>query len=164
MTLLSWFQSLGSQGQVLLVTLLVVIWYTVETHRVASAAVEQAESTHKPFIVPIPIPEYSGEIEEMAEDKLGKVTLRLKNIGTGPALNIRYHVFPDARAAGTLDDAPFVRPLAQGEEFDTGFPVRELRDPASFKATYESLSGRKYQSRVAILERKHLKDFSFAKL
>ena len=103
MNLASWFQSLGSQGQVLLVTLLVLVWYTIETRRVANAAVEQAEANHKPFVVPVPIPEYSDEIEELTEEKLGKLTLRLRNIGTGPAINIRYHVYPDARAAGTLE-------------------------------------------------------------
>lgn len=164
MILMAWLESLGPEGQVLLLTLFILVWYTVETHRVANAAVAQVEATHKPFVVPVPIPEYLDELEDLNEEKLEKITLRLRNIGTGPAINVHCQVYPTAEAAAPLDGGPFLRPLAAGEEFDTAFPVRELCDPASFKARYESLGGKTYESFVKILERKHLKDFRFAKL
>jgi hypothetical protein len=81
----------------------------------------------------------------------GRVVIR--NIGTGPALNVRFgFLHTDAEPGGpVMNPTGFVDYLQAGQQWRTQVarPTLATRNFA-FDATYESLSGKKYQTTINI--------------
>ena len=137
---------------VLLITFLKLRQYTNETKRLANVAVEEmsrpcvrieqhADSRDEAIIVG-----QSGSIT-------GSPTLRFKNVGTAPAINVRYKL-------QTMSDRFFEAeglPLAPGEVFVSSWSHQSLVDPAEVVIEFESLGGGRYRTETVIENRCWLK-------
>jgi hypothetical protein len=75
-----------TQAAILLLTALAIIWYTFETRRLAKEVVRQNEISLRPLV----LPEFTGNA--------GQRIFKLKNCGTGCALNVRISPIPIAPA------------------------------------------------------------------
>jgi len=100
---------------VLTATLVALVWYTWETHRLRRETQRQVEVQQRPFVILEPTARtHSGDL-------LG---LKMKNIGNGTAVNIRVGSDPDSAAI------PF---LAKGEtcllRIQTAFRQEQPRTP-----------------------------------
>jgi hypothetical protein len=71
-----------TQAAILLLTALAIIWYTLETRRLAKEVVRQNEISLRPLV----LPEFAGDARQRI--------LKLKNCGTGCALNVRISPIP----------------------------------------------------------------------
>jgi hypothetical protein len=118
-------------------------------------AQDQIEATHRPFVSYLSIARTAEEAvidldnSAMTEIYFPGGRAQIKNYGSGPAINIRYALMPTnpessiVRPKGYLAAlrpevdflTPIARGLLQGNEWETVI-------------TYESLSGRKYQTKV----------------
>jgi hypothetical protein len=142
-----------------LLTLLAVVWYALEAHRLAETAIEQSEGPQKPCAVIVQAPNVSDDavLEEMAASALGTPVLQIQNIGNGPAINISVRI-------GQSDST--LAPLAPGAIGATNHPVSVLladgSDPIVIE--YSSLSGTRYRSRAIIEKRRWVREFTFSKL
>lgn len=116
-------------------TLLVVIVYAYLTNKISKAATRQSEDLETPFLALINNNE--GITNQQGE-------LALKNLGKGPAINISY--------TGYRQDQPHTvesKPLGPGDMRTLGsFRKQDLHDRKGFKVTYESLSGRKFETEI----------------
>lgn len=140
-----------------------LFWYARKILRIRRASQDQAEALQRPCITLAtaarPHEEYEDAMLNM-DSALGGLTLAtqernvaLQNIGSGPALNVRYEFHPSdpergadlARRGSYLPNIPprgsFVTPAARDA-------FRDLE--CEFVATYESLSGQAYESRITI--------------
>ncbi|MGH9364209.1 MAG: hypothetical protein ACRD1B_02950 [Thermoanaerobaculia bacterium] len=143
---------------VLSATLIAVIAYT-------RAAFEQAEGAQKPCIT------ISGELDDsddaILENRTGRLhptnDISLVNIGSGPAINLRFCFHEaDEKAPPTWVTAPHLAP---------GQSTWSLRKPTVFRtnevffiATYQSLTGTRYESSSTIVDKKIVQGFRFAKV
>ena len=147
--------------------LLALIWYAIETLKIrrasqqqAKASQEQAEAQQRPCLT---LATAAREYEEAVLNMHGAVggmvvsavegNVVLQNMGNGPAVNVRYHFNPvnppqDANVArpnGYLQNIPaadiFVMAVAHGVLRNLEYEV---------VTSYESLSGHKYESRIAV--------------
>jgi hypothetical protein len=152
-----------------ILTLLAVLWYAWEARRSANAGIEQSEALQKPCIVILQPPDTSEDavLEEMTSSVLGEPNVRIKNIGYGPATNIRFRFRALSKASGPLEmqTAPQAAPLAHGDVADTNYPVTAL-DPSRQELVidYASLSGTRYRTRAVIEDRRWVRDFQFSKI
>jgi hypothetical protein len=114
-------------------TLVVLIKYAIDTNRIAKNSSEQIESSQKPIIA-------------LVEREPGHSSRRaIKNLGKGPALNIRY-------SRHQADDKPAqlqsIAPLAPMEPYSVENADVDFAEKDGFIVEYESLSGRKYSTIV----------------
>jgi hypothetical protein len=148
---------------VLTSTLIAVVAYT-------RAAFQQAEGHLKPCLVPDFHADQIGEREMRTVDQattlyeMGDPMLIIRNIGSGPALNIRYRLTPTRIPKKMqLEDSLPGSPIEAGSFLRTGLPQKEVPNGALFHAEYASLSGKKYRSVGVIVERKTVPALSFAR-
>ena len=137
-----------------------LVWYAVETHRIRKASQEQAEAQQKPCLTLVTgARDYDEAVLETGGAVGGMIVaaregnVALQNMGNGPAVNVRYECNPAnppkganvARPGGYLQNIPahgtFVMAVAREV-------LRNLE--YEFVATYESLSGHHYESRIII--------------
>jgi hypothetical protein len=121
---------------VLVWTLIWVRQYTLAAREQARAAFEQAEAAQKPCIVPT-----------VKADGVG-----VTNVGNGPAINLTYTFARGAaiqKRTGRIVAAKGDEPLDDGK----GIAITLERigspadGPATFEATYESMSGSTYETK-----------------
>ena len=138
-------------------TLLQVKTYTCETKRLADAAIEQLP---RPCVALVVVSDTSDRalLEGLAVSIANEGTLRFKNVGTGPALNLGCHVGSTEGGVPVSVGGP---PLAPGEAFDSAYNRNALDDPAFIRVDYQSLGGVKFQSKVTIEGRLWAKNFKF---
>ncbi len=145
--------------QVLL--LVVVLWYTSETSKIrrasqkqVAASENQMEALHKPCLTLATTARNPEDVILKVNDLSGAMVAKqiggdivLQNIGTGPALNVRYEFILSGRPS--IDayipyiscDDPIAIPLA----------IATLRlHTCEAMISYESVSGRRYTSTIRI--------------
>jgi len=145
---------------VLLLTLLQIKTYTRETKRLADAAIEQLPLPYVALVVQSDSSD-RALLEGLAVSIANEGTLRFKNIGTGPALNLGCHVGPTEGGVPVSVGGP---PLAPGEAFDSAYNRNALDDPALIRVDYQSLGGVRFRSEVTIEERRWPKNFKFDRI
>jgi hypothetical protein len=133
--------------------------YTSETAVLARCAVEQMP---RPCVT-IAEERDSTDIAvlESTVVSLEKVRhLRLTNVGTGPAVNLRFSI----RALGSpQNEEPYRGPvLGPTASFDSGVSTNALPDPALVVIEYGSLGGLKYQTEVTIEARRWIRAVRFS--
>ena len=122
------------------------------------ASLEQVEASHKPFVA------FSAE-RRNPEDAIldmggavGGMVVRcpggdaeIGNVGSGPAINVRYHAVHNIADATEQGLSGYLAGILPGEKFLTPIP-RGILQGQQWKVvfTYESLSGRKYQTECTI--------------
>lgn len=138
-------------------TLIAVATYTVFTFFIMRAAVEQAEAAQKPCLVLRAEPRDGEDAILDAGGIVGAMKLVQRagnvavwNIGKGPALNARYELRPldegmPAHPTGYLHN------VAAAEEVVMPVPYGLLSaHQYEFLATYESLSGQAYRTKIRL--------------
>lgn len=120
-------------------TLIVLIGYAKDTKKIAKNSFQQIESSLQPFVA-------------LVEREPGHSSnWSIKNIGKGPALNIRYSRYQaDDKPPQWCSPSPLA-PL----EFYNGVDNRDAEfaeKKDGFIVEYESLSGRKYRTTVRQVE------------
>ncbi len=142
---------------VLSLTLLQIRTYTRETKRLADAAIEQPP---RPYVALAVVSDTSDRalLEGLAVSIANEGTLRFKNVGTGPALNLCCHVCSTEGGVPVSVGGPS---LAPGEAFDSAYNRNALDDPAFIRVDYQSLGGVKFQSKVTTEGRRWAKNFKF---
>jgi hypothetical protein len=145
-----------------------VLWYATEARRAANAGIEQSEAFQKPCLVVIQPSDDSDEamLEGVNSSIAGEVTVRFRNIGHGPAINVRFRLRTLMKNAAPLgmQDAPEIAPIAPGGMGDTNYPTSALDTKNELVTDYSSLSGARYRSRVVISNRRWVQEFRFTKL
>jgi hypothetical protein len=143
-------------------TLIAVGWYAWLTRGIAESAREQAEASQKPVIALkcISREDHSDQImERLAQEHVPQAakfalamgaSFVIKNIGTGPALNL----FFDFEPTGPGDSKDPKDPNRYARKFPYLAPTDGLETPITvasvlagdykFVARYQSLSGKKY--------------------
>lgn len=151
---------------VLTATLVAVIYYT-------TAAFQQAEGLLKPCLTPdfddLRVenepgpPGYENVFASVVRTSGG--TLLLRNIGTGPALNVTYKLakLVDTGLPG-MEDAGPATPVGPGRAFDTRLSQSKLDDATRFRIQYDSLSGKRYESEGVILDKKLVSHLNFRRV
>lgn len=150
---IDWPLTLNLSGAIVgALTLVAVVAYT-------RAAFAQAEGFLKPCLTPDfdPFrvepnlnPDGYDDVFAMALRSSGG-TLLLRNIGTGPAVNVRYKL---VKLEGTelprMEDAGPATPVGPGRAFDTRLSQSKLDDATRFRIQYDSLTGKRYESEGVI--------------
>jgi hypothetical protein len=158
-----------------LLTLLVLTATLVAVVEYTRAAFQQAEGLVKPCLTPdfeplrVEPPEPSPPGYEGAfaiEIRSTGGTLLLRNIGTGPALNVRYKLVKLEANTGLprMEDAGPATPVGPGRAFDTRLLQSELDDATRFRIQYDSLSGKRYESEGVILDKKLVDHLNFRRV
>lgn len=138
------------------VIVFLLAWYAYETWRIRQATADQAEAQHRPFLVLRSVPRDPTEAILEMEGIVGTTVLRpqegqlvLRNVGKGPALNIRYEMRP--LDAGPGQPSGYIDAIAPQDQLVTPIPRGILQNrPYEFVASYNSLSGRSYQTTIRI--------------
>lgn len=91
--------------------------------------------------------------------------LLLRNIGTSPALNVRYKLAKlDNVELPQMEDAGPATPVGPGRAFDTRLSRSKLDDATRFRMHYQSLTGKRYESVGVILDKKLVDHLNFRRL
>jgi hypothetical protein len=122
------------------------------------ASLEQVEASHKPFVT------FSTERrnpEDAVLDMGGAVggmvvrcpggDAELGNVGSDPAINVRYRATHNVEEATDEGPSGYLAGILPGEKFITPIP-RGILQAAKWEVvfSYESLSGRKYQTKCTV--------------
>lgn len=135
-------------------TLAAIVWYAWLTDRLRRAASDQTEALFMPFLVPVlgDRPAERASVETASAQLRGSAvliparalrlnTIRLINIGSGPAVRVRYQ--QSGQTGNWVEDAE----IREGEEF---FPLyRQASASAGIRVCYESMSARHYDLELA---------------
>jgi hypothetical protein len=122
------------------------------------ASLEQVEASHKPFVA------FSAERRNPEEAILnmggavGGMVVRcpggdaeIGNVGSGPAINVRYRAVHNIADATEQGPSGYLAGILPGEKFLTPIPRGILQGQEwEVVFTYESLSGRKYQTKCTL--------------
>jgi hypothetical protein len=122
------------------------------------ASLEQVEASHKPFVA------FSAERRNPEEAILnmggavGGMIVRcpggdaeIGNVGSGPAINVRYCAVHNIADATEQGPSGYLAGILPGEKFLTAIPRGILQgQECEVVFTYESLSGRKYQTKCTV--------------
>jgi hypothetical protein len=116
---------------------------------------DQVEATHRPFVSYSSVPRAAEEAildldnDAMTEIHFPGAQAQIKNYGSGPAINIRYALTPTNPASSAARPEGYLVALRQGGTFWSPIP-RGLLQANEWETviTYESLSGRKYQTKI----------------
>lgn len=150
-----------------ILTLGLVAWYAWLTLRIARSAEEQAEASQKPVIVLqcIPRPNNTDTILERHESahvpQAGQLATGnngkfiIKNIGTGPCLNLVFDFIPtDANHPDPSRHSRRFPYIAANDDLEAPLsPIYFSESNFTFKARYQSLSGKKYITEMTLHER-----------
>jgi hypothetical protein len=117
----------------------------------------QIEAMHRPFVTYVSISR-SGEDVILGVDGSHAATeiychpgqdAQIKNYGSGPAIKVRYALTPTNLASTTARPEGTLVALREGIEFPVPIPRGILQgNKWETVITYESLSGRKYQTKM----------------
>ncbi|MDE2758649.1 MAG: hypothetical protein OXI92_19120 [Acidobacteriota bacterium] len=138
-----------------------LIWYAYETLKIRKISQEQNEIMQEPRLVPLVKERADSSLErDVLKDRLypeqrvldPSVTgsVRLCNIGNGPAFNVRYEAQFQNREGWPKGALPYI---AKGETESTYLSAsisNEGWGAVRLKLSYESLSGRSYESEMSI--------------
>jgi hypothetical protein len=139
---------------VLLLTLLAVRKYARDTEEIKAAAIEQAEAVQKPCLIVDSLPDTSDDnyIEELLRERLPDRII-FKNIGGGAALNPIASV--NNVEAGTTIHRESLQSIASGGDRQMVWnSPAALPERAEIRATYESMSGKRYETVVPVDDEK----------
>lgn len=122
------------------------------------ASLEQVEASHKPFVTFSTEPRNAEEAVLEMGGAVGGMVVRcpggnaeIGNVGSGPAINIRYRASHDVTDATEQGPSGYLAGILPGEKFLTPIPRGILQDRKwEIVFTYESLSGRKYQTKCTV--------------
>ena len=122
------------------------------------ASLEQVEASHKPFVAFSTAPRNAEEAVLDMGGAVGGMVVRcpggnaeVGNVGSGPAINVRYRATHNLEDATEQGPSGYLAGILPGEKFLTPIP-RGILQGQQWKVvfTYESLSGRKYQTECTI--------------
>jgi hypothetical protein len=140
-------------------TLIALVLYTVETTRLRIAARDQVEAMSKPCLtIFAKLRDPADALLEMHGAVGGTVVCDndgnfvVQNIGTGVALNVRYHFENlDSPGGRAIDENYFVNVL-QGQKVRMPEPVNASMFSGNCRAVFrfESMGGGRYQSTVTM--------------
>ena len=127
------------------------------SQRQVEAAQRQLEALQAPLL--LPTVEGAGESARLA----------IRNLGSGPALNVRYLHTPHANFAwpaglGSTTGATACPPIAAGGTQTTGEAARAFESPHFFHIQYESASGHRYQTEATLVGRTDTADVRLRRL
>jgi len=116
---------------------------------------DQVEATHRPFVSYLSTARDAQEVvrdldnNAMTEIHCPGAQAQIKNYGSGPAINLRYALTPTNPGASIARPKGYLAALRQDVEFLTPI-ARGLLQGIEWETviTYESLSGRKYQTKI----------------
>jgi len=122
------------------------------------ASLEQVEASHKPFVTFSTEPRNAEEAVLEMGGAVGGMVVRcpggnaeIGNVGSGPAINIRYRASHDGADATEQGPSGYLAGILPGEKFLTPIPRGILQGQKwDIVFTYESLSGRKYRTKCAV--------------
>jgi hypothetical protein len=148
--------------------LIFLVWYTFLTRSISRHAQEQAEAMQKPVLalaIALREDEQDQVMERITQKNVpqavqlamtGNLNFILRNMGTGPALNVSFDFVsvdpnPDAEggAAGRYARrVPYIRPAG---ELETSVSYEDMMyGDKKFTARYESLSGTAYITEMVL--------------
>jgi hypothetical protein len=146
-----------------------LVWYTLLTKSISRAAQEQAEASQKPVVVLMCVPrsdEPDQVMERLAQKHVpqagrlattqGMANFIVKNIGTGPALNLSFAFAPIESKPDPDETDPhryarrFPYLVPKDELAAPIAPANVMTDDYKFTAHYESLSGKKYLTEMVL--------------
>jgi hypothetical protein len=150
MSLECWYYVAGIVSAGAAIAGLIGLWYYAkETHRLRvaadtqlSVAQDQLENGMKPCVLLM-----AGSVPALATTDFEKEPLFLKNVGSGPALNIKWQFVKND--GGPWNEEPV---LPAGSEIKSRLTLRLLFDHGALRCHFESLSGIKYETTSAIGE------------
>ena len=143
-------------------TLVVLKGYARDTKTLAKVAVEQLP---RPFVVlkrsadPEGLAVLKGTTVSLIGDNHYGSHLIFMNVGTGPAVNCRYHV----RDTGETEEEKISYQLPEigpGDSFETHHILNSLPSNAVLSIEYESVAGSPYRTEIAIEDRKWVEEIS----
>ncbi len=116
---------------------------------------DQVEATHRPFVSYSSVPRAAEEAmldlgdHATTEIYCPAAQAQIKKYGSGPAINVRYALTPTNLASTVARPEGYLVALRQGGAFQSTIPRGLLRgNEWETVITYESLSGRRYQTRI----------------
>ena len=142
--------------------LLGLLWYASETRRIRSAAQEQIvvsreqlEALQKPCITLVTMPRaFDAALLDM-NDAVGTMDIpfggnvELRNIGSGPAFNVRYQL--KQIESSDSPAACYIPYIPTGEKASIPVPTSSIRlHQHELLILYESLSGTRYETNIRI--------------
>jgi hypothetical protein len=145
---------------VLVLTLGVLVWYAYETMRLRRAAVDQVEGMAKPCLTIFArLRDATDTILEMhsavgwtvAQGDDGNFVVQ--NIGTGVALNVKYHFRPlDPSEANRPVQASYFLNVLAGQKISMPEPLNVSKYCGECEVVFqfESIGGRHYQTTVTM--------------
>jgi hypothetical protein len=157
-----------TQTAVLLITGAFICWYTIETSRLRRAMVRQNEISLRPVVVPV------------FEEAPGRHVLKLHNVGTACALNVRVQpvkqVFGEGTSLAVPHETRFVphEYLAAGQITEVRFQEYSNNDPTNEKflekkffptrvvcpititICFDDVEGGGYEHEISIVPRTHV--------
>lgn len=154
----------------IVLTLLVLIWYTVETYRLRVAAVKQLDVATTPIVM-------------IAPDEQSDVMVpTIRNVGRGPAFNISVRTddlgadarldfyFPDPLAANEVQKLHLIlqqsdrqRQMFTHEQVVTNFAQHHLPPTVKLTITYNGANGKVYSTTMAMEYRAEVLFYQFGK-
>lgn len=140
-------------------------WLAAGTLRLRQLSGEQLEASHKPCITVAATRRESAAALLDMDDAVGTLEIpsdgdvELENIGSGPAFNLRYQL-KEHDSSGQLSSS-YVPFISTGERSKIPIPTAQLQlQKHDLLVSYESLSGKRYETNVAI-DNGTLTDFRF---
>jgi hypothetical protein len=113
------------------------------------------EATHRPFVSYSSILRPAEDVMVDADNKYATTEIycedkqaQLKNYGSGPAINLHYVLRPTNPASSVSRPEGYMVALRTDFDFVSPVPCDLLKGEWETVITYESLSGRKYQTKI----------------
>lgn len=121
-----------------------------------SVAQDQVEATHRPFVSYSSVPRDAQDVilgaggtRAATEIYTPGAQAQIKNYGAGPAINLHYTLTPTDPESTIARPEGYLVALRHGARFLTPIPRGILQgNDWETVITYESLSGRKYQTKI----------------
>jgi len=133
MTLECWYYVAGIVSAVCAVLGLAgLTWYAIETYKLRTAAQDQVESTIKPCVLFLENP--PGPAQSKGFDDNG---LLIKNVGNGPAINVRWKLNSQMQWQETAA-------LEVGVARETALHLKSVINHGKIECMFESINGVTY--------------------
>ena len=144
---------------VLSLTLAVVKAYARDTKKIARAAVEQLP---RPCVVVKRSADHADNavLRDTTVSLADQRNLNFANVGTGPAVNCRYHVLRDTWET-TDETASQLPEIGPAENFESSHSLNALPESAVVIIEYESVAGSRYRTELMIEDRMWVTKISF---
>ena len=143
------------------ITLVFLVKYVWATQELASASVEQLPRPcvvveQKPSVKQPEVRESVGAVVYKTTASLVGPSLSFVNVGTGPAVNVQFHVRPtDNEASWKLPE------MAPNRSFPSTHPLDVLPDKAVVTIEFESVARTRYRTETTIEGRKWVTSWRF---